>query len=309
MNISSSVARSTPAAILGFLALGVFTTAQACPCGCVKVCVDNLAERPVAEAGAYTLDLRYDYISQNERSNGASTDWIATHRNLVATIETQLLGRTFSINVPRVDRSLEVDDKKGKVVGLGDITITTRNNWDDYTASAGLKLPTGKDDLNILVPRRYLQPGTGSTDLLLGIRKEFGHESDLVTEFIQVQTQVAILSDSYFRPGSSLSLTAGLHYKLNESLALSLQGTLLRQYRDKNTQDTVNSDYEEDAESAGLQQIISIGISYKFNSSMNTYLFYSDPIKTSNYAPSSTGGLVNPVHASAIWSFGLIHTF
>ena len=42
------------------LALGTYTAAQACPCGCVKVCVDNLADRPAATAGAYTLDLRLD---------------------------------------------------------------------------------------------------------------------------------------------------------------------------------------------------------------------------------------------------------
>ncbi len=316
-----------------YIALGFLTAAQACPCGCVKVCVDNLADRPTAQAGTFTLDLRYDYINQNERSSGAATDWVATHRNLVATIETQLLGKTVSITVPRIDRTLEVDGDTAKVVGLGDITITTRDTWEGYTVSVGLKLPTGKDNLSIIFPthylqpqpvgstvgsdlawrllfsRRYLQPGTGSTDLLLGIRKDFGLPTDSLSEFVQIQGQVAVVSDAYFRPGSTLSLNAGLRYKFTESLALSLQGTLLRQYRDKNIQGTVDVAYAEDAESAGLQQIITAGISYKFNATTNAYVFYSDPLHTLNYAPNSEGGLVNPVHASAIWSVGLMHTF
>ncbi len=309
MIISSSVARSTPAAILGLLALGVFTTAQACPCGCVKVCVDNLAERPTAQAGAYTLDLRYDYINQDERNDGAHAHFTAVHRNILATIETQLLGQNVSISVPRIDRSTETATGKGKVVGLGDITIATRIAWEGYTVSAGIKLPTGKDDLVMLVPRRYLQPGTGSTDVLLGIRKDFGLATDSLTEFLQVQGQASVNSDAYFRPGTLLSLTAGLRYKLSESLAVSLQGTLLRQYRDKNIQSVVDATYAEDLESAGLQQILAAGLTYKFNPSTNAYLFYSEPMKTSNYAPKAGGGLVNPVHATAIWSLGLMHTF
>jgi hypothetical protein len=278
------------------------------------------------------MDLRYDYINQNERSSGVATDWVALHRNLVATIETQLLGKTVSITIPRIDRRLEVNGDAAKVVGLGDITIGTRDTWEGYTVSAGLKLPTGKDDLDILFPlhyplqpvgsnpgsnsawrtlfsRRYLQPGTGSTDVLLGLRKDYGTVTDVITEFVQIQGQVAVVSDTYFRPGSTLSLTAGMRYKLTESLAISIQGTLLRQYRDKNTMSTVDVAYAEDAESAGLQQIINVGISYKFGTSSNIYAFYTNPLHTSNYAADSTGGLVNPVNASAIWSFGLMHTF
>ena len=309
MIISSSAARSTPAAILGFLALGVFTTAQACPCGCVKVAVDNLAERPAAQAGAYTLDLRYDYINQDARNDGAHAHFTAVHRNILATIETQLLGQTVSISVPRIDRSTETSTAQGKVVGLGDITIATRAVWEGYTVSAGIKLPTGKDDLVMLVPRRYLQPGTGSTDLLLGIRKDFGLATDNLTQFLQIQGQGSVIADEYFRPGTQLSLTAGLRYKLSESLAVSLQGTLLRQYRDKNIQRTVDATYAEDLESAGLQQILAAGLTYKFTPASSVYLFYSEAVKTTNYATKSTGALVNPVHATAIWSVGLIHTF
>ena len=294
---------------IGLIVAGAITSAQACPCGCVKVTVDNLADRPAAQVGAYTLDVRYDYINQDERNDGAHAHFTAVHRNIVATVETQLMGQTVSITVPRIDRATETATGKGRVVGLGDITLAMRAVWEAYTVSAGLKLPTGKDDLVMLVPRRYLQPGTGSTDVLLGLRKDFGLVTDSLTEFVQIQGQVSVISDAYFRPGSTLSLTAGARYRLSESLALSLQGTLLRQYRDKNIQGTVDPTYGEDLESAGLQQILAVGLTYKFNPSTNAYVFYSEPLHTTNYAPKATGGLVNPVHATAIWSVGLMHTF
>jgi len=295
--------------VIGYFVLGVFTAARACPCGCVKVTVDNLADRPMAQAGTYTWDVRYDYINQDERNDGAHAHFTAVHRNIVATVETQLLGQTVSISVSRIDRSTETATGRGKVVGLGDITIATRAAWQDYTVSAGLKLPTGKDDLVMLVPRRYLQPGTGSTDVLLGLRKDFGAVTDTLTEFVQIQGQASVIADANFRPGTTLSLTAGVRYQMSDSLALSLQGTLLRQYRDKNTVRAVDATYAEDLESAGLQQIIATGLSYKFNTSTNAYVFYSEPLRTWNYAPKASGGLVNPVHATAIWSVGLMHTF
>ena len=295
--------------IVGCVAIGMITAANACPCGCVKVCVDNLADRPGAQAGAYTLDVRYDYINQDERNDGAHAHFTAIHHNILATIETQLLGQNISISLPRIDRATETSSGRGKVVGLGDITIATRVAWEGCTVSAGIKLPTGKDDLVMFVPRRYLQPGTGSTDVLLGLRKDFGLETDSLTEFVQIQGQASVINDAYFRPGSTLSLSAGARYKLSESLALSLQGTLLRQYRDKNIQSTIDAMYAEDLESAGLQQILAAGLTYKFNPSTNAYLFYSEPLHTSNYVPKANGGLVNPVHATAIWSVGLMHTF
>ncbi len=308
MKLTSSAARSTPAAILGFLALGVFTTAQACPCGCVKVCVDNLGERPATQAGAYTLDLRYDYINQDERNNGAHAHFTALHRNLVATLETQLFGQTMAISVPRIDRTLNTSSSTGNLVGLGDLSISTRFPWEGYTVIAGIKLPTGKDDLVLNVPRRYLQPGTGSTDLLLGLRKDFGLSTDAFTQFLQIQAQGSVLSDVTFRPGSIVSVSGGLRYKLNDQWSASLQATYLRQFRDKNIQSTVDATYSEDLESGGFETILAAGLSYKMNQSTSAYVFYSEPVKVESKVP-KTGGLVNPVHATGIWSIGVIHSF
>jgi hypothetical protein len=307
------------------LALGTYTAAQACPCGCVKVCVDTLADRPAAPAGAYTLDLRLDLIDQSERNSGAHAHWYGTHDILTATVETSFAGQTWSLSVPRIERRLHTDKVPSlavpnptqyhqQVVGLGDIVVATRLNWSGFTVNVGVKLPTGKDNIVFADPagglsRKYLQPGTGSTDLLAGIRKDFGALSDKLTEFVSLQAQVPVLSDAHFRPGSTVSLNAGARYQLTDKFAFSVQASLLRQFRDKNTVATVDAQYVEDLETAGLTTTLAAGLTYKVASGTNAYVYFSKPVEIRSYVPKSATSLVNPVHAADVWSVGLSHTF
>jgi len=276
--------------------------------------------------------VRFDAIDQNERNDAAHAHWYGSHFLTTATVETQIGGQTWFLSVPRVERHLHTDktavgatNYDQTVVGLGDITIGTRFAWSGFTLNAGVKLPTGKDDIVFADPdgglsRRYLQPGTGSTDVLAGIRKDFGAADAALSEFVQLQAQGAVASDVNFRPGTTLSLSAGVRYKVTESLAASVQASLMRQFRDKNTmrldpttQRQVvapsKSVYDEDLESGGLTTSLAIGLSYRINGATSAYLFYSQPIETRNYVAKSATSLVNPVHATAIWSLGLSHSF
>jgi ribosomal protein L27 len=315
------------------LALGAYTEASACPCGCVKICVDNLADRPaVSAASPFVFDVRFDAIDQNERNDAAHAHWYGSHFLTTGTVETQIGGQTWFLSVPRVERHLHTDktavgatNYDQTVVGLGDITVGTRFDWRGFTVNAGVKLPTGKDDVLFADPdgglsRRYLQIGTGSTDLLAGIRKDFGAPDSAWSEFVQLQAEGSVASDVNFRPGTTLSLSAGVRYKLTEKLAASLQGSLLRQFRDKNTMRLdpttprqaaapSKSVYDEDLESGGLTTSLAAGLSYKISGATSAYLFYSQPIETRNYVAKSATSLVNPVHATAIWSLGLSHSF
>ena len=332
MNLPSRT-RSPRVPFLALLALGALPVASACPCGCVKVCVDNLADRPAADAAKpFVLDVRLDAIDQNERNDAAHAHWYGSHFLATATIETQLGGRTWTLSVPRVERHLHTDktavgatNYAQQVVGLGDITLGTRFAWSGFTVNAGVKLPTGNDHIVFADPdgglsRRYLQPGTGSTDLLAGIRKDFGAADAAWSAFVQLQAQGAIAADANFRPGTTISLGAGVRYKLTDGLAASLQGSLLRQFRDKNTMRLdpttprqaaapSKSVYDEDLESGGLTTSLAAGLSYKFSEATSAYLFYSEPVVTRSYVPKSGTALVNPVHATAIWSLGLTHSF
>jgi len=313
--------RTSRIALLSLLALGAYTEAQACPCGCVKVCVDNLADRPVAAAGAYSVDFRYDIIDQDERNSGAHAHFLAYHRILTGTIETQLGGQAWSIALPRINRIVRSNiaptvpipnpvNTRQEVVGLGDVSLSTRFVWSDYTVIAGVKLPTGADDLSLNVSRRYLQPGTGSMDVILGLRRDYAAAGDRPQCFWQLGAQGAVVSDANFRPGMTLTGAAGVRYQLASPLAFSLQATALRQFRDKNTMAAAGyTAYAEDLETAAFSTHLAAGLTYKLADKTSAYLYYSRSLNTVNLADKPSGAEVNAVHSTDVWSFGLSHSF
>ncbi len=321
MKTSLLSGRTNCAALFSLLALGAYTEAQACPCGCVRVPVDNLLDRPSAATSPFTVDVRYDYVDQNRRNHDAHAHFFAVHRNVTTTLETNLGGQVWSLAIPRVDRTLRTNilpslanpnpvNTSQDVNGLGDIALSTRFKWSDYVIIAGVKLPTGADDLTLNVSRRYLQPGTGSTDLMLALRREYSADADHPWFFWQVGAQGAVAHDANFRPGTTLTGTAGVRYGWTQSLNFSLQTTAIRQFRDLNTMNAAGfTAYAEDLESAAFSTHIAVGLTYQLGATTSAYLFYSTPLKNNNLASRSNGTLVNPVHSSEIWSLGLSHSF
>jgi phenylpropionate dioxygenase-like ring-hydroxylating dioxygenase large terminal subunit len=321
MNSSFLSARASRVALFSLLALGAYTEAQACPCGCVRVPVDNLLDRPAAAASPFTFDVRYDYVDQNRRNNDAHAHFFAVHRNITSTLETNLGGQVWSLAIPRVDRTIRTNiqpsvgnpnpvNTRQDVNGLGDIALSTRFKWSDYTVIAGVKLPTGEDDLTLNVSRRYLQPGTGSTDLMLAVRREYSADAEHPWFFWQVGAQGAVAYDANFRPGSTLTGTLGARYDWTDSLKFSLQTTAIRQFRDKNTMNAAGfTAYAEDLESAAFSTHIAAGLTYQLGAKTSAYLFYSTPLKNNNMSDRPNGSQVNPVHSSEIWSIGLSHSF
>lgn len=321
MNSSFLSARASRVALFSLLALGAYTEAQACPCGCVRVPVDNLLDRPAAATSPFTFDVRYDYVDQNRRNDAAHAHFYAVHRNITTTLETNLGGQVWSLAIPRVDRTIRTNivptmanpnpvNTSQDVSGLGDIALSTRFKWSDYVVIAGVKLPTGEDDLTLNVSRRYLQPGTGSTDLMLAVRREYSADADHPWFFWQVGAQGAVAYDANFRPGTTLTGTLGARYDWTESLKFSLQTTAIRQFRDKNTMNAAGfTAYAEDLESAAFSTHVAAGLTYQLAAKTSAYLFYSTPLKNNNMASRTNGSLANPVHSSEIWSLGLSHSF
>lgn len=321
MKFSSLAERTPRVALLSLLALGAYTGVRACPCGCVRVPVDNLADRPSAASSPFTFDVRYDYVDQNRRNHDAHAHFLAVHRNVTTTLETSLGGRIWSLAIPRVDRTIRTNitpsfanpnpvNTSQDINGLGDIAVSTRFKWSDYTVIAGVKLPTGADDLTLNVSRRYLQPGTGSTDLMLAVRREHAADASHPWFFWQFGAQGAVAHDANFRPGTTLTGTLGARYGWTESVSFSLQTTAIRQFRDKNTMNAAGfTAYAEDLESAAFSTHIAAGLTYRLAAKTSAYLFYSTPLKNNNLASRANGTLANPVHSSEIWSLGLSHSF
>jgi len=69
----------------------------------------------------------------------------------------------------------------------------------------------------------YLQPGNGSTDLILGV---FWQRSTLGSDwswFSQAAMQASIDAESNFRPGNKLNFDGGARYVLNQNMSVLLQ--------------------------------------------------------------------------------------
>jgi hypothetical protein len=119
----------------------------------------------------------------------------------------------------------------------------------DWGLQFGLKLPTGGSrDVNFdggpqqgEMIDRGLQPGTGSTDLLIGAFK-FGALTETADWFGQAQLQMAIASASAFRPGNAATATAGVRYRGFAGITPQMQLNARMERRETGSEaDTPNS--------------------------------------------------------------------
>jgi len=297
-----------------FLSLSLLLAAafaRACPCGCVRAPADTLGLRQLQADGQFAFDLRQDTIDQDERALGAHNHIAAFHRILTFTLETQQAGVTWGLSVPHVRREMTIvmSGATQTLEGLGDVALSARKSFGDLTLLAGVKLPTGSSDDELLVKRRYLQLGTGSTDVLLGLR--YGGDVEVTggSWFSQLQGQVAVASDDQFTPGSTVGLTVGYSQPLADGLSLVLQAAVVRQFRDDNTQSLVDPGYAEDLESSTRVVTLTPGIVWQLGEKTSFQAFLSDPRSVRNYALKDNGTVINPIHGTRVLSLGLTHRF
>jgi len=127
---------------------------------------------------------------------------------------------------------------------LGDVQLLARRQFsDDASASAwaltgGLKLPSGsKTVVNADGARaeRALQPGTGTTDLVLGasLRRTLGLE-DAVT--LQATWMQALNASEDFKPGRRVELSAGWAHAMSPRYSAVLQLNAAHRARDSGAQ-------------------------------------------------------------------------
>ncbi len=166
--------------------------------------------------------------------------------------------------------------QQAKFTALGDVRVVGRYRFDLEDAHfgggglrVGLKLPTGATD-QVMTPAdptgdpvsptnphpldRASQPGSGSTDAILGVYGFYSHPGSDWSWFVSAQLQSAIAVRDDFRPGSELSIDLGAHYALTPSLTALLQ--LNAQHRERDTGSNANP------ASGGYSVNLSPGLSY-----------------------------------------------
>jgi hypothetical protein len=228
-------------------------------CGSTACSINtNWDEHSVNKPGL-SIDLRYSSIKLDQLRSGSSkvtpedpTDPALTpgdevenlyteNRLLAATLDYTLDDKIgFSVQLPYVMRThkhtiadpvtptVETFDAKA----LGDIKMTgryrvTSSDTGGIGIKAGLKLATGKkniaNDQGVIPGEVSLQPGNGSTDLILGIFWQQDAHGDALSYFAQTMLQTSIKHLADFKPGNQVNLDAGLRYALGSSASALLQ--------------------------------------------------------------------------------------
>ncbi|HEX6692765.1 MAG TPA: hypothetical protein VF110_16625 [Burkholderiales bacterium] len=250
------------------------------------------------------LDLRFEYIDQDQPLFGkdkVSVGQIPRHHNEVRTINRNLIGSldhsfgaNWGVNVtlPVVDRSHEhIHQHMGQALfetwdftALGDVRVVGRYQFDPrqdgdthtvWGINFGLKLPTGKtDEANAegLVAERSLQPGSGSTDGIIGVYYSRNLPMRGVSWFAQAAYQDALKEKDDYRPGDRFMFDVGLRYEGGGSLATMLQLNYLNRGKDSGR----NADQPDDT--GGNFIFLSPGASWNFTKALQLYGFVQVPI-------------------------------
>lgn len=220
--------------------------------------------------GAWTepglrLDLRYEFIDQDQPRRGSSKVSVGqfpAHHDEVRTINRNWLATadyTFddkwgvSATLPVIDRDhTHIHNHHGEQLRetwdfnrVGDARVLGRRQWqsedrdaqrlDFFGLTFGLKLPTGETELrngqNDLA-ERTLQPGTGTTDVLIGgyFRRMLASGSSW---FADVLVQQALNNHDNFKPGTRVSFDLGYRFEATDKLGLMLQLNALHKNRDQ----------------------------------------------------------------------------
>jgi hypothetical protein len=182
--------------------------------------------------------------------------------------------------------------------GLGDARVQGRyvasSMADDASSmhawglTFGAKVPTGEHDVRNAegaAAERTLQPGTGTTDALLGA---FWHGAAPLKGWSWFGRALGVLpvnSRDGYKPGRQAQLDAGVRYALTPSVALMLQGNALWKGRDAGA----NAEPED---SGSRAVFVSPGVSWNATRDVQLYAFAQVPLMQD----------VNGVQLTAGWS-------
>jgi hypothetical protein len=250
--------------------------------------------------------LRFEAVNQNQPYMGSHKVAVGqfprdhdevrtTNRNWVAGADyTFNADWALNVSVPIVRRDhlhLENDFDAGtqsperwKFTELGDVRVLARRRLATFEGADarlgmaginfGLKLPTGSTSVTNAEgerAERTLQPGTGTTDGLIGAYYTQLFPQKNLSWFAQALLQVPLNQSDSYRPGARVTLDAGLRYELNDSVSLLLQANAIVRGRDSGG----NADRED---SGGRAFFLSPGVSVAVAKDVRLYGFLQAPL-------------------------------
>jgi hypothetical protein len=290
--------------ILIVACVGTVPSLAVASCGSAFCTVNSnwTSESAMIESGS-VFDLRYEYINQDQPRAGSdkvAVGQIPHHHDEVFTRNRNLLA-TYShsfnsewgilVIAPIVDRDhLHIHNHAGGQIPerwnfteLGDVRVIGRYQLpyvgDPTKASTaginfGLKLPSGRSKIANAdgdVAERSLQPGTGTTDGIIGAYYYQKLPQWDSSWFAQAQYQHALNSHDDFRPGSQFGIDVGYRYGVTDKLGALVQVNALSKRRDRGAQ-------AEPTDSGGRFLSISPGLGYAVTDTMQIYAFFQKPV-------------------------------
>ncbi len=142
----------------------------------------------------------------------------------------------------------------------------------DFGVRFGVKLPTGstgQTNADGAKAERSLQPGTGSTDGILGLY--YYRRMGTLAWFAQGGWQQPLQTRAEFRPGRQLTADAGMNYAIAPDWSLLLQLNAVHKSHDSGAN-------AEAADSGATQVFLSPGISYRATHDLSLYGFFQQPL-------------------------------
>ena len=295
----------TPLLQAAFAAVGLsyaLATQASCGTSFCTLMTDRYAQGTGESHLGWSADVRLERVTQNRLRSGTNNldpsqvtgeeaiERYTTNTNLVTTLGygvSDAWSMSLRVPVSRRDHLHDgVDPSTGSITGaeqwrytrLGDVELQARRQLPpsdaaEYAAFGGLKLPTGsKSATNADGARaeRTLQPGTGTTDLIIGVamRRAMGMRDAAIG---QASVTAALNSNEEFRPGVRLEASAGWSHAFSESLGAVLQLNLRHRKHDSGAQ-------AEPANSGFTTLALSPGVTVAASAASTVYAYLQLPV-------------------------------
>jgi hypothetical protein len=276
----------------------LWATPGAASCGATFCSVNTQWEtQGVWTEPGWRVELRYEYTDQDQLRSGHDKvkpagvpdthDEIRTlNRNLLVGLDYTIDPRwALTLQLPLIQRDhthvhndAPPEEETWNIRATGDLRALGRYRIasGEFTSGVqfGLKLPTGSyDETNDAgeTAERSLQPGSGTTDSLLGAYAYSKASGSDTTWFGQVLWQRPLAERADYAPGEQWMLDAGLRHALTHNTSAQLQLNLLWKGRDRGGE-------AEPDDSGGRYVFLSPGLSHAITANLQVYGFVQLPL-------------------------------